>query len=80
MASYTSVDRYYKIDGGQFAARKPETTVTYSVVLSKDGDSFERLAFRYLKNPLRFWEIADLNPHVEWPDRIPVGTNIRIPV
>lgn len=80
MASYNSNDRYYKTKGGQYADRKAEQIVTYSVIVTRENDSFERLAHRYLKDPLRYWEIADINPHVEWPDRIPLGTSIRIPV
>lgn len=79
MASYSSTDRYTKIDGGQYATRKKQKAVTYAVVTSREDDSFERLAYRYLNDPLRFWEIADINPQVEWPDRIPAGTPIRIP-
>lgn len=80
MASYSSSDRYRLTAGGSFAVRKREVAVTYSVIVSSEGDTFERLAVRYLQDPLRFWEIADLNPHIEWPNRIPTGTNIRIPV
>lgn len=46
---------------------------------SRSGDSFDILARNYLGNPTLYWRIAELNPHVPFPDQIPVGTRIRIP-
>lgn len=80
MAGYASTDRYIATDGGRFAERKPQQSVQYSVYYSIEGDSFEKLASLYLGNPRLYWRIADINPHIEWPDRIPVGTSIRIPI
>lgn len=51
----------------------------YRVHISRDGDSFERLSSMYLGAPIFFWKIAEMNPHVPFPDQIPVGTQIRIP-
>jgi len=45
-----------------------------------EGDTFDRIAYRTLFDSERYWEIADLNPHVPFPDEIPVGTLIRIPL
>lgn len=79
MAGYSSVSRYTLVDGNRFADRKPEQAVRYRVHTSRERDSFDKLAAMYLGDPSRYWEIADINPHIEWPDRIPVGTPIRIP-
>lgn len=80
MAGYASTDRYVITDGGPFAERKPQQTTQYSVYYSSENDSFEKLASIYLGNPRLYWRIADINPHIEWPDRIPAGTSIRIPL
>lgn len=51
----------------------------YITHVARDGDSFEYLSTRYLGSPVFYWKIADLNPHVPYPDYIPVGTVVRIP-
>lgn len=80
MAGYTSIDRYVLTDDRRFAEKKPRETVRFMVYVSRQGDSFERLAAIYLNDSSRYWEIADINPHVEWPDLIQDGTSIRIPL
>lgn len=80
MAGYTPVDRYITVDGDRFAIRKDQESARYSVYVAQERDSFEKLAALYLGDPRSYWRIADINPHIEWPDRIPVGTSIRIPV
>lgn len=59
--------------------RKPIYGTRYNVYTSKEGDSFDLLAMRTLGNPAKWWVIADLNPHVPFPDEIPMGTFIRLP-
>jgi hypothetical protein len=59
---------YNKVPESQF--------MTY---ISRDGDSFERLASVYLGGPIFYWRIAEINPQVLLNDRIPAGTRIRIP-
>ena len=54
-------------------------TIQYTTHISRDGDSFEKLATMYLGGPVFYWRIAELNPQVPFPDRIPLGTRIRIP-
>ena len=54
-------------------------TTQFMAYISRDGDSFEKLAAKYLGGPIFFWRIAELNPHVPFPDQIPIGTRIRIP-
>lgn len=55
------------------------TTNQYTTYISRDGDSFEKLAARHLGGSVFYWRIAELNPQVPFPDRIPLGTRIRIP-
>ena len=49
---------------------------TYQV---SDGESFQSIATQFFGSPLLYWRIADINPHVPYPDYIPSGTIIRIP-
>jgi hypothetical protein len=52
----------------------------YFVHIAKQGDSFISLALRYLNNEHLYWYIADLNPQIKFPDLLPVGAQIRIPL
>lgn len=80
MAAYKNSSRYGLINGGILASRKSTATVNYYQYISQDGDSFESIASKTLGDGFRYWEIADVNPQVRWPDRIPVGTVLRIPL
>lgn len=79
MATYTSSSRYELTNGGQQAAPKQQDASAYYSYISKAGDTFERLAAKMYNNGARYWEIAQLNPHVYFPGDIPVGTVLRIP-
>jgi nucleoid-associated protein YgaU len=61
------------------AVPKPRISTDYSTYTARDGDTFSALAYRFLGDPTFFWRIADINPQVPFPDRIPAGTQIRIP-
>lgn len=80
MARYLSTDRYRLTDDKRYADRKPQEATKFSIYNAIDGDSFDKLAVRFLGDPNRYWEIADINPHIEWADTIPTGTPVRIPV
>lgn len=79
MAVYTSTSRYELINNGAEADRKEVFATSYSQYVSKEGDTFERLSAKLFNDGTRYWEIADLNPQVEFPDVIPVGTVLRLP-
>lgn len=80
LIKYASNARYYVTDDGKSAERKPlPTAVAYSTYLSRDGDTLDLLAERIFRDFSRYWEIADINPHIKFPTKIPVGTVIRIP-
>ncbi len=61
------------------ALRKQRNPRSYSTIIVGEGETFDSLAFKYFRDPEQYWEIADINPHVSFPDRIPAGTPIRIP-
>lgn len=52
----------------------------YITHVTQSNESFSSLAAKYLNNEKLYWYIADQNPQVRFPDLIPVGTLIRIPL
>ena len=80
MATYSSSSRYTLINGGRYAEPRETDAVKYTQYVVRDGESFESLAARIYNDGKRYWEIANINPHIEFPDYIPVGTVIRLPV
>lgn len=79
MAVYQVSSRYSLTNGGRTASRKALENTTYFQYVSKQGDTFEKIAARLFNDGKRYWEIADINPQVQWPDVIPEGTLLRIP-
>ena len=61
------------------AVRKTLGTEQYSTYVSRSGDTFDLLATRVYSDPSQYWRIADLNPHIKFPNEIPTGTVIRLP-
>lgn len=80
MAVYRNSSRYRLSSGGILADRVTLSKVNYYQYISKEGDSFESIASKILGDGKRYWEIADINPQVVWPDSIPVGTVLRLPL
>jgi len=52
----------------------------YITHVTESNESFSSLAAKYLNNQKLYWYIADQNPQIRFPDLIPVGTLIRIPL
>lgn len=66
-------------DGTVIAVRKPVVSENYSVYTVKEGDTLDLIAATAYNNPTLWWRIADLNPHITYPDDIQAGDSIRIP-
>jgi nucleoid-associated protein YgaU len=79
MASYTSTSRYLLTNSGTNADRKDKVISYYSQYTTRQGDSLESIAAKLFNDGTRYWEIADLNPQIDFPDNIPVGTVLRLP-
>lgn len=79
MAVYRTSSRYRLVNGGILADRVTVNKSNYYQYISRTGDSFELIASKILGDGKRYWEIADLNPQVIYPDIIPTGTVLRIP-
>ena len=82
------------IKGSRYA-EKPETrneetrliavsseysTDSYYTIVSEQGDTFESIAGRYMNNPMMYWKLADINKNIGYPDYIPTGSSIKIPL
>lgn len=80
MAIYSALSRYSNDSSGQLAFRAPVKTVNYNLYTVREGETLEVIATRVLGNPLRYWEIADLNPQVKFPLDLEVGTLLRLPL
>lgn len=80
MAIYQNSSRYRSSNGGILADRVPIEKTNYYQYISKDGDSFESLSSKLFGDGKRYWEIADINPQVKWPNEIPSGTVLRLPL
>jgi nucleoid-associated protein YgaU len=79
MTIYQSSARYQVTDSKKEAVRKPQEEVPYTLYTSVEGDTFDSLAFALFGDALRYWEIADINPHVKFPGLIKTGTILRVP-
>lgn len=80
MATYATTSRYSLDASGQSASRSPVRNSTYTLYTAVLGDTLESISTRVLGDPLRFWEIADLNPQVKFPLDITAGTVLRVPL
>ena len=70
----------YKVDTGNItASRKTLVAVPYFTHRVIEGDTLMNLSARHLRSDRRWWEIADLNPQVKYPEDLVVGNIIRIP-
>jgi len=86
MNTFLSTSRYKLANNNQegssvivVSTRKPLYGTKYYMYTAKETDTFDILATQVLGDPSLWWKIADLNPHVPFPDQIPLGTRIRIP-
>lgn len=85
MARYLSSSRYTSNVTDKDGAGVPSSTrktlkgTFYTSYTAKEGDTFDLIANGFLGDPALYWKVADLNPHVPFPDEIPAGTRIRVP-
>lgn len=66
-------------NGNVISVRKSKVTETYSLYTVKQGDTMDLLAAQVYGDPTQYWRIADMNPHISFPDLIQVGDVLRIP-
>jgi hypothetical protein len=45
-----------------------------------EGDSFDKIAARVLKDSTQYWKVAGLNPFIKFPDYISAGTVVVVPL
>lgn len=66
-------------DGQVVSIRKPISSTTYTVYTVHDGDTLDLLATNLYGDPTLYWLIADMNPHIDFPDLLQVGDVLRLP-
>lgn len=49
-------------------------------IITAEGDTFDKIAGRIFGDSTLWWKIAGLNPAIRFPDSIPVGTVLVVPV
>lgn len=54
-------------------------TEFYSYI-TKDGDRWDLIAYKYYKNPTMYEEIIKANPNVPIEPILPAGINLKIPI
>lgn len=77
---YPSNARYEVSTNNKEAMRKKnDNIISYGTYVARQGDTFDLLAHRLLKDFSRYWEIADINPHIKFPNKLEPGQVLRIP-
>jgi nucleoid-associated protein YgaU len=54
-------------------------TDNYESYITRAGDTFESLAFRFYSDANKWDVIANANPEVFWPLGLPAGVELKIP-
>lgn len=77
---YTTTTR--DVDGYSRSEAIRKSTVKSNTIshVCSDGESFSSLAGRFYGDATLFWKIADFNPSIKFPDFIPIGTVVKIPM
>lgn len=52
----------------------------FGTYIWRDGDRIDKVASYFLNDPLRWWELLDLNPEIHLPSEISPGMGIRVPL
>lgn len=52
----------------------------YRTYIASEHERYDQIAQNLFDDPQLWWVIADLNPEFPYPDELPVGTVLRIPV
>lgn len=77
--AFDVTSRYQLDTNGQTASPKVKLSVVYSLHRLTDGDTITNIAARLLGDDRRWWEIADINPQIKYPEDLVSGDVIRIP-
>lgn len=72
----TSAD---ETSGRVIAVPKQRKAVSYTSYVVRDGESLVDIAYKQFGDPQQWWRIAELNPSIDFPEPLVVGTVIRVP-
>lgn len=73
-------DNDFNNEARSISQRVTTKSQPYITHVTQSNESFSSLAGKYLNNEKLYWYIADQNPQIRFPDLIPVGTLVRIPL
>lgn len=79
MSNFDVSSRYQLDSSGITASPKDKLPVLYSLHRVVQGDTILNIAARLLNDDKLWWQIADINPQVKYPEDLVVGSLIRIP-
>ena len=80
LVRYGATSRYNLTSNKKEASKKKVTAaIPYTTYVARDGDTFDMVAHKLLRDATRFWEIADINPHIKFPNKLVAGQVLRIP-
>lgn len=54
--------------------------MAYRTYVVSEGETLPLIANRLFNDPTQWWRIADINPEHLYPDNLPVGAVIRLPL
>ena len=80
ISSYPPGARYTIDESNQSASRVPLVKVNFRTYRVVAGDTMDRIAHRVFGDFNRWWEIADMNPHIKFPLALEEGQVLRIPL
>ena len=66
-------------DGTVIAVPRAKQVEKYSIYTVRSNDTIDSLAVAVYGDPSLYWRIADMNPHIQYPDSLQVGDVLRIP-
>lgn len=55
-------------------------TDAYQSIVTQQNETFASLANDFLNSPNLYWKLADINKNLGYPDVIPAGTTIKVPL
>lgn len=77
---YTASSETRNQETRNVAVSKSYDSNSYITIISGEGDSLQYIASVYLNDPTLYWKVADLNRDILFPDRLPAGTVVKVPI
>jgi hypothetical protein len=46
---------------------------------AKEGESYQFIAYKFLQDPMEWWQVADANPQIWYPFDLTMGSYLHVP-